>query len=137
MSVPENYHLAVEPPTIDEYVELRRASGLSPRTPSQAVGAVQASWAWATVRHEGLLVAMGRVIGDGTWYFHVADMATSPEHQRRGLGRAVLEDQLGRIREAAPPDPYVTLMADPPGQRLYRSLGFVDAAPTLGMRLAH
>jgi hypothetical protein len=28
---------------------------------------------------------MGRVIGDGGWYFHVVDMAVLPEHQRRDL----------------------------------------------------
>jgi len=33
---------------------------------------------------------MGRVIGDGGWYFHIVDMAVLPEHQRRGLGDAVL-----------------------------------------------
>ncbi|WP_370260313.1 hypothetical protein [Cryobacterium sp. TMT3-29-2] len=33
---------------------------------------------------------MGRIIGDGGWYFHIADMATLPEFQGRGLGRRSL-----------------------------------------------
>ena len=66
---------------------------------------------------------------------HIADVATDPAHQRRGIGRAVMEHLIDRIDQAAPPHPYITLMADPPGQRLYRSLGFVDSAPSLGMRL--
>lgn len=125
-----------EPPTSPEYVRLRTAAGLSPRTPEQAAGALAASWAWAVVRApDGELAAMGRVIGDGTWYFHLADIATAPAHQRRGLGRAVMEELIARIDAAAPPHPYITLFADPPGQRLYRSLGFVDSAPSPGMRL--
>ena len=45
---------------------------------------------------------MGRIIGDGGWYFHVADMATLPDHQRRGLGVLVLSTLLERIAEHAP-----------------------------------
>lgn len=134
--LPAGFRLQHEPPTNAEYVRLRAISGLSPRTPEQAAGALSSSWAWTVVRSaDGSLAAMGRVIGDGTWYFHLADVATDPAQQRRGLGRAVMEDLIARIDAAAPPDPYVTLLADPPGQRLYRSLGFVDSAPSLGMRL--
>lgn len=80
---------------------------------------------------------MGRVIGDGGWYFHVADMATLPDHQGRGLGRRVLTDLLAQIDGAVTDAPYVTLMADEPGRRLYESMGFVETAPkSLGMRLA-
>ena len=35
-------------------------------------------------------VGMGRLSGDGGWYFHVVDMAVLPEHQRRGLGDVIL-----------------------------------------------
>lgn len=134
--LPEGCRLLREPPGSPEYLRLRQISGLSPRTPQQAAGALTASWAWAIVRdRDGALAAMGRVIGDGTWYFHLADVATDPDHQRRGLGRAVMEDLIARIDAAAPPHPYITLLADPPGQRLYRSLGFVDSDPSLGMRL--
>lgn len=125
------------PPTLADYLHLRAASGLTPRSEAQGRGAVTGSWRWSVVQHEGQAVAMGRVIGDGAWYFHIADMATLPEHQGRGLGRRVLADLLAQIDEAAPPDPYVTLMADAPGRRLYESMGFVETAPrSLGMRLA-
>ena len=81
---------------------------------------------------------MGRLLGDGGWYFMVADMATDPAHQRRGIGRAVLEALLTKVRTEAPPNPYVTLMADAPGRTLYESVGFVETAPkSLGMRLDH
>ena len=79
---------------------------------------------------------MGRVIGDGGWYFHIADMATLPHHQRLGLGRAVLDALLAEIDTHAPSGPYVTLLADEPGRALYAGAGFVPTAPhSIGMVL--
>lgn len=130
------YELIDEPPTLADYRELRRASGLSPVVEAQGQGALANSWFFCHVRHvgSGETVAMGRIIGDGGWYFHIADMATLPAHQRRGLGRMVLDRLLAEIDRRAPANPYVTLMADPPGRRLYESVGFREA-PSLGMML--
>jgi ribosomal protein S18 acetylase RimI-like enzyme len=77
----------------------------------------------------GATVGMGRVLGDGGWYFHIVDMAVLPGHQRRGLGDAILTALLDAIRHAAPAGAYVNLIADPPGRRLYERHGFRDTAP--------
>ncbi|QNK53444.1 GNAT family N-acetyltransferase [Dermacoccus sp. PAMC28757] len=133
-----DYDLTLSPPPLADYLRLRADSGLSPVTEAQGEPPLVNSWAWVHVRHRasGEVVAMGRVIGDGGWYFHIADMATLPEHQKKGLGQAVLEALLAKIREEAPPRPYVTLMADEPGRPLYAKLGFVETAPhSLGMML--
>jgi GNAT superfamily N-acetyltransferase len=83
----------------------------------------------AVVEATGEPVAMGRVIGDGGWYFHVVDMAVLPDHQRQGPGDRILTTLLAEIRERAPSGAYVSLMADPPGRRLYSRHGFVETAP--------
>jgi ribosomal protein S18 acetylase RimI-like enzyme len=88
--------------------------------------------------HDGTrtVVGMGRVIGDGGWYFHIVDMAVLPEHQGNGLGSAVLSRLVETIKADAPPDAYITLLADPPGRRLYARHGFVETAPdSVGMVL--
>lgn len=77
---------------------------------------------------------MGRALGDGGWYFHIADMATDPAHQRRGLGTAVLDWLIRQIDERAPANPYISLLADDAGQPLYRRSGFVPTA-SVGMVL--
>lgn len=133
------YALSASPPPLEEYLALRQLSGLTPKRAEQARPALANSWAWRTVRtREGETVAMGRLVGDGGWYFLVADMATLPEHQRKGLGRAILTDLLDEIREHAPDGAYVTLMADLPGQRLYEQLGFerpTDGSVTMSMEM--
>ncbi|KAI1201310.1 hypothetical protein F5X97DRAFT_290152 [Nemania serpens] len=82
-------------------------------------------------------VAMGRIVGDGGWYFFIADMATLPEHQRRGLGNAILTNLLARIRSHAPKGTaYVVLGAHAPGRKLYAKHGFRDTMPSeMGMGL--
>jgi GNAT superfamily N-acetyltransferase len=132
----DSYELVASPPTPDDYRRLRAESGLSPKSEAQARGALAGSWYFAQVRHRatGETVAMGRVIGDGGWYFHIADMAVLPDHQRRGLGRLVLERLLAEINDRAPETPWITLLADPPGVRLYEQMGFRPTAPgSIGM----
>ena len=130
MSLAAGYSLLVGAPSPLDSVRLRSDAGLSPKTLAQAEAAVAGSWAFRRVVTEGGdVVAMGRVVGDGGWYFVVADMATLTEHQGRGLGGAVLDGLLEDIRARAEPGASVTLTADPPGRRLYESRGFSDVAP--------
>ncbi|KAI3326193.1 putative GNAT family N-acetyltransferase [Xylariaceae sp. AK1471] len=127
-------------PSIEDYLHLRTASGLSPKTPEQASAAIKGSWHGAYVAEEATptkAIAMGRVVGDGGWYFLIADMATLPEHQRKGLGDAILKILLAKIKShAAEGMAYVALGADPPGRKLYLKNGFKETMPeVVGMSL--
>lgn len=125
-----DYALVMQPPPLADYLRLRAEAGLSPRTEEQAAAGLGGAWAACHVVHgSGEVVGMGRVLGDGGWYFHVIDMAVLPAHQRRGIGDAVLTALLGQIRAAAPPGAYVNLVADAPGRRLYERHGFTETAP--------
>lgn len=136
-SLAAGYVLRAGAPPLADYLELRRASGLSEKTPEQGAAAIQGSWAFRhIVAPNGKVVGMGCVIGDGGWYFLVADMATLLEHQGRGIASSVLDALLDQVRAAAPAGAYVTLTADPAGRRLYESRGFTDVAPAAtGMQL--
>lgn len=143
--LPPGYTLHDGYPPVPAYLHLRSASGLSPKTAVQATAALQGSWYGCYVTHDatGAHVGMGRIIGDGGWYFHIVDMAVLPEHQRRGLGDAILKTLLAKIRREAPPagpggdgrgGAYVSLFADEAGRRLYAKNGFAESAPKeLGM----
>ena len=132
----EPYQLSMSAPRVEDYVRLRQVSGLTPRSREQARLAIPGSWAICHVVEiaSGQTVAMGRVIGDGGWYFHVVDMAVQPEHQRRGLGDRMLTELLRDIGSRAPAGAFVSLMADPPGRRLYARHGFTeDREASIGM----
>lgn len=152
-SLPPGYALHTGYPPVATYCHLRAASGLTPVTEAQAGASLDGSWFGCYISYSGpnpsptsgtgsetgsdsaVIVAMGRIIGDGGWYFHIAVL---PEHQRKGLGDVVLKRLLGRIEEGDIPagKKFVSLLADPPGRRLYAKNGFVDAAPKeLGMVL--
>lgn len=136
--LPDGYRLVDGPPSVTDYLELRVRAGLSPKRDDQAAASLPGSWAACHVLHDGddHAVAMGRLIGDGGWYFHVVDMAVLPEHQRHGLGSAVLDDLLEEVRRRAPRGAYVNLLADPPGRPLYARRGFAETAPdAIGMGL--
>jgi len=138
IKIDDRFELVPHPPTLETYLSLRACTGLSPKTPEQGVAAVRGAWFFCHVRERasGRTVAMGRVVGDGGWYFQIADMATHPDFQGNGLGRLVLDTLLDHIRTHAPADPFITLIADPPGRRLYAKAGFVETSPAVAMRFA-
>lgn len=142
IALPAGYSLHAGFPTVPQYVHLRTAAGLSARTTSQAGAIASGSWCGCYITlNDGETekpVAMGRVIGDGGWYFHIADMAVDPGHQRKGLGDAILKTLVRKIKDESPSDgkPYISLLADEAGRKLYANNGFVESAPaSIGMVL--
>lgn len=73
--VPAGYTLLEGYPSVDDYVHLRTASGLTPKNAEQAGAAIKGSWygVWAAEESDpGVAVAMGRIIGDGgVSYFYL------------------------------------------------------------------
>lgn len=136
-NLPEGYILVEGYPSTEDYLNIRNQC-LSPKTAEQAAAALSGSWYGVYIAEESAptkAVAMGRVIGDGGWYFLIADMMTLPAHQKKGLGDVILKKLLAEIeRRAAKGPAYVTLGADPPGIKLYRKNGFEEIMPdVMGM----
>ncbi|WP_425580442.1 GNAT family N-acetyltransferase [Streptomyces thermocarboxydovorans] len=86
------------------------------------------------VRHDGRPVGMGRIIGDGGCFFQIVDICVLPEHQGKGLGRAVLQALTDELERRAPARSYISLIADGDARHLYREFDFTDRAPdSIGM----
>ena len=139
LSLDPRYLLEQNAPDIDDYLRLRADTGLSTKTTEQAKPIFDSSWLWvrAIEKETGKNVRMGRAFGDSGWCFLIADMATDPAHQRRGLGLAVLEELLSGILTSAPDNPYIVVLADAPGRPRYQSMGFVETAlNSIGKRYA-
>ena len=136
MLTPTGYELLDKVPDPRTYVSLRQSAGLSAVSLEAAEVGLRGQWAGVLVNHVTTVVGMGRVIGDGACFFHIVDMAVLPEHQRKGLGAAILNRLLGRLTAEVPAGAFVSLLADPPGRALYRRFGFEFSAPHyVGMEL--
>ena len=122
---------ADEIPQADEYCALRVLTGLSAMDRAAAVEALPRSLYAVTVREDGKLVAMGRVVGDGL-HCAVVDIAVDPGYQGRGLSRTVMEHIMAFI-ETLPSSTLVSLFADV--DWLYGKFGFIVPDFTTGMTL--
>ncbi|QQR34738.1 GNAT family N-acetyltransferase [Devosia oryziradicis] len=124
-----SYELVPGTPGVDDFLRLRKVSGLSEKTREAAERGLPNTWFAVTVRHAGRVVGMGRVIGDGGTAFQITDMAVEPQHQGKGLGKQIMSALVDHIRANAPASAYVSLIADGDAQHLYAKYGFTPVAP--------
>ncbi|MHC9084031.1 GNAT family N-acetyltransferase [Luteimonas sp. RIT-PG2_3] len=128
------YRVIHEIPDVETYRRLRVDAGLSPKTASAAARGLPASLFAVQVLAGDEPVGMGRVIGDGGCFYQVVDIAVSPAHQGRGLGKRIMGEIAGYLRDQVPPSGYVSLIADCQAHALYAQFGFVPTAPaSIGM----
>jgi GNAT superfamily N-acetyltransferase len=125
----QEYEIAVRKPTVAEYCALRAGAGLSPRSEEIVRVALPNTLFAVVIEHQGRAVGMGRVVGDGGTVFQVADIAVLPEHQRRGLGKQILDTIDAWLRQTARPGAFVNLFADRGVAPLYTRYGFRPRDP--------
>lgn len=131
-----SYRLVAGTPGIEDFLRLRKVSGLSEKTREAAELGLPNTWFAVTIHHDGRVVGMGRIIGDGGTAFQITDMAVEPEHQGKGLGKQIMAALVDHINASAPASAYVSLIADGDAQHLYAKYGFAPVAPrSIGMAL--
>ena len=69
------YTITHENPLPEEYCHLRKITGLSPKTIEAAIVSLPHSLFAITIRDEGKLIAMGRIIGDLGCFVQIVDIA--------------------------------------------------------------
>lgn len=135
MTLPEGYTLQARVPDIDDVLRLRVESGLSPRTRAAAEAGLPNSLFGVTVLFDDQAIGMGRIIGDGGCSFVIVDIAVQPAHQKRGLGRAIMDALDAWLKANAPDGAHVSLIADGDAKHLYARYGFQDVGPaSIGMQ---
>ena len=129
-----DYILASRCPSVEEYLRLRAAAGLSAFSAEAARIGLPRSIFAVVVENGGQAVGMGRIIGDGGCFFQITDIAVDPSHQGKGLGKRIMAALTEHVQTALPVGAYVSLLADLPADALYRQFGFHATAPkTIGM----
>lgn len=66
------------------------------------------------------IVGVGRVLADGVDAAYIADVAVHPDHQGRGLGKALIE----KLASLASGHKKILLYANPGAEGFYAKLGF-------------
>lgn len=132
----DDYVISVGVPGVADFCRLRRIAGMTERSEAAAAAGLPNSWFAVVVRHGGVAVGMGRIVGDGGLVFQIVDIAVDPAHQRRGLGLAIMDRLITELRDRASAEIYVTLIADGDARHLYARYGFAPVMPeSIGMAL--
>ncbi len=115
-----------EPPTIDEYIKMRKNVGWNVLKNLDAVksGLINSLY-HISARKDGKLIAMGRVIGDGSIAFYIQDVAVSKEYQSKGIGTQIMNRIMNYITTAATDNAWVGLIAAPNKESFYNKFDFI------------
>ncbi|ABM07228.1 GNAT family N-acetyltransferase [Paenarthrobacter aurescens] len=123
-----DYAITAEIPTADELIELYGSVEWTAYTDDHAalVAAVDGSFCVLTARNAvGKLVGLARTVSDGYTIAYIQDILVSAEHQRLGIGGALLDELLHRTERIR----QVVLLTDAEhAQRAFHeSRGFTEA----------
>ena len=97
------YELADNILTAEDFVRLKVATGFMDRPLEQADKAIKNGLFNVSAVHDGKVIGMGRLVGDGAMYWYLQEIIVLPEYQGQGIGRAIVERLLEHIKcEALP-----------------------------------
>ena len=131
-----DYQLIARIPTVTEFCDLRRLSGLTPKSAAAAALGLPNTIHAVVIEHAGETIGMGRVIGDGGTVYQLTDIAVLSAHRGKGLGKQIVAALVDWLQTNAPKGAYVSLIADGPAKDLYAQYGFEETAPTsVGMSM--
>lgn len=121
------YSVKDESVSPEDFVKLRKVTGLTPR-PIEAVRLALPNSLYAVSVYDGdTAIGMGRAVGDGVLNIEIVDIAVLPEYQGKGIGTLIMERIMNYIDSHAHSGAYITLMADVPA--LYQKFGFAFSRP--------
>jgi len=133
-----DYRLAERVPSVEDYNRVRVAAGLSEKYAEAAIVGLANTVFGVCVENRGEAVGIGRVIGDGGLFFEV-DIAVVPEHQKKGLGKTIMDALTSWLTVNAPPTAFVSLIADEGLSGFYARYGFrvrSPEAPGMSLKIA-
>lgn len=109
-----------------DYCALRRSVNWSIYSQEQAQRALRNSVYTVTVVEDDQVIGMGRLIGDGIYYV-IADMVVHPLHQRKGIGKKILEMLIDYAAESLPAGgrTSIQLISEKGKESFYQEAGFI------------
>lgn len=120
-----NVNITEEFPQIQEYMDLKAVTGL-PEVEISAIATALNRSVLSLLARDGndRLIGMGRVVGDGAFYFQLVDIMVAASHLDQGVEEMIVSELLSRLKKIAPSGAEVTVITDVPGIKLYQHAGF-------------
>jgi GNAT superfamily N-acetyltransferase len=113
-------------PSAEEYNALRKIAGWNFYDEQSASEGLEGALYTISVREDGVLVAFGRVVGDGRIAFYIQDVIVVPDKRGCGYARIVMGHIMDYLRGVAAPGAVVGLMASKGVENLYKKFGFIE-----------
>lgn len=120
-----NVNITKEFPQNQEYMDLRAAAGLPEvEIPAIATALNRSVLSLLARDDHHRLIGMGRVVGDGAFYFQLVDIMVAASQRDQGLEEMIVSELLSRLEKIAPSGAEVTVITDVSGIKLYQHAGF-------------
>ena len=125
-----NVNITEEFPQNQEYMDLKAVTG-SPEVEISAIATAlnRAVLSLLARDDNDRLIGMGRVVGDGAFYFQLVDIMVAASHLDQGVEEMIVSELLSRLAKIAPSGAEVTVITDVPGIKLYQHAGFKSLYP--------
>ncbi len=117
--------------TVEQYLHLRQQVRWKPLAPQQAQKALDNSLYVLSAYHDGQLVGMGRLVGDGAVICYIQDLIVIPNIQAHGIGSMIIERLIAYAASLGFPGTtmMLDLMCAKGRESFYQKHGFI-ARPT-------
>jgi GNAT superfamily N-acetyltransferase len=126
-----SYSVIERTPTVQEYNDVRRAAGLRVKDEVAVQRGLRNTLYAICVVHDEVVVGIGRVIGDGGLFYDIVDVAVVAEHQKKGVGKMIMDGLMSYIDVHALPSSLVCLMANKGVAPFYEKYGFKAREPDM------
>lgn len=97
-------------PTVQEYQLLRGTTNWGKIKDSLIATALSNTTFAVCITDDDKIIAMGRIIGDGVYYY-IQDVIVLPNYKQKGIGRKVMQELEEWLEKSTKPNTFIGLMA--------------------------
>ena len=114
-------------PTVKEYNELRLLAEC-PTLDEDLVqeGLANSLYSVVVQNETGLVIGMGRVLGDKAIYLHIQDVIVRPQFQKQGIGKLIMNELLLYVDSIGGNNTSIGLMSSKGREIFYKRFGFIE-----------
>lgn len=120
----EDLVISEECPTVEEYIELRKAVKWKVIGIENIKKGLENSIYCVCIRDKNRMIGFGRIVGDGGTVFYVQDIIVAPQHQNKKVGAKIMEKIMNYIENNCSKDAIIGLIAISELNDFYSQFGF-------------